>query len=50
MPVAVSIAIIVGILGVSIAASLWATRGTRDPSAPPTDDPEARLPASGAAS
>lgn len=49
MPVALSIAIIVGILGISIAASLWATRGTADPSGPPNDDPETRLPVSGAA-
>jgi tellurite resistance protein TerC len=50
MPVALSIAIIVGILAVSIGASLWATRGTTNPTAASADDADARKPASGVAS
>ena len=57
MPVALSIAIIVGILGLSIGASLWATRGMADRTGPP-DDPtpdevgagEPSIPAAGTAS
>ena len=52
MPVPVTLAVIVGILGISIGASWWKTRGTarQHRSKGEPDDAEPRVPATGAAS
>ena len=52
MPVPVTLAVIVGILGISIGASWWKTRGTarQHRSNGEPDDAEPRVPATGAAS
>ena len=44
MPVPLTLAVIVGILGVSIGASLWKTRGTETPGSAPAPTPTIVLP------